>query len=68
MGSPEFLFRFSHVGWVKRSAPIKNKHTTNDGSASLDPSYMTVQPGIVCSNYKVQVANLNPPEPSPDGD
>ncbi len=23
---------------------------------------VTVQLGIVCSNYKVQVANLNPPE------
>jgi len=23
---------------------------------------VTVQRGIVCSNYKVQVANLNPPE------
>jgi len=29
---------------------------------------VTVQLGFVCSNYKVQVANLNPPEPSPDGD
>ena len=25
------------------------------------PGVVTVQPGIVCSNYKVQVANLNPP-------
>ena len=35
---------------------------------SVFPGVVTVRLGIACSNPKVQVANLNPPNPSPDGD